>query len=167
MRVAFPVPADGPRQFPHDLRFIGDIDARLAREIAHELDGITTRPFRLTLKGTGLFGGNKPHTIFAGVEENAELRRLHDQHERLCQMLGCPAEGRQVRAPCVAGPPEPARSRGPCSAGSRSIVFIAVQPLMSAALCCFPRGRCAVADPMPSKRPKRWGWPPWQEHYDG
>jgi len=67
----------------------------LAREIAHGLDGIHAKPFLLTLKGVGLFGGNKPHSIYAGVEENAELKRLHDLHERLCQVLGLAAEPRR------------------------------------------------------------------------
>ena len=33
------------------LRFIGDIDATLAREKAYELDGVVARPFSLRLKG--------------------------------------------------------------------------------------------------------------------
>lgn len=77
------------------LRFIGDIDDSLAREIAYELEGIEARPFSLRLKGIGVFGGNKPHTLFAGVEENAELRRLQSIHERICQVLGLEAEGRK------------------------------------------------------------------------
>jgi len=77
------------------LRFIGDIDESLAREIAYELDGVEARPFSLRLKGIGVFGGNKPHTIYAGVEENADLRRLQSIHERICQVLGLPPEGRK------------------------------------------------------------------------
>jgi RNA 2',3'-cyclic 3'-phosphodiesterase len=84
-----------PSQFHLTLRFIGDIDVGLAREIALSLDALHTRPFTLTLKGIGLFGGNKPHTIFAGIEENAALKRLHDSHERLCQVLGLAAEPRR------------------------------------------------------------------------
>ena len=68
------------------LRFIGEIDAGLAREIAYELEGIEARPFELKLSGCGVFGGNKPHTLYVGVEENAELRRLHALHERICQV---------------------------------------------------------------------------------
>ena len=84
-----------PSQYHLTLRFIGDIETGLAREIAHGLDGIHAKPFLLTLKGVGLFGGNKPHSIYAGVEENAELKRLHDLHERLCQVLGLAAEPRR------------------------------------------------------------------------
>lgn len=77
------------------LRFIGDIDDSLAREIAFALDAVEARPFALRLKGVGVFGGNKPHTLYAGVEENAELRRLQSIHERICQVLGLEAEGRK------------------------------------------------------------------------
>lgn len=77
------------------MRFIGDIDDGLAREIAHELDHVAAKPFPVRLKGIGLFGGNKPHSIYVGVEESAELRRLQATHERLCQMLGLGAEQRK------------------------------------------------------------------------
>ena len=54
------------------LRFIGDIDGSLAREIAYELDGVEARPFSLRMKGIDVMGGNKPHTLFAGIEESAD-----------------------------------------------------------------------------------------------
>jgi 2'-5' RNA ligase len=77
------------------LRFIGDIAEHLAREIAYELDGVSARPFSLRLKGIDAFGGNKPHTLYAGVEENADLRRLQSIHERICKVLGLSAEPRK------------------------------------------------------------------------
>jgi 2'-5' RNA ligase len=77
------------------LRFIGDIEEGLARELAYELDGVQARPFALRLSGVGTFGGNKPHTLYIGVEESAELRRLQSIHERICQTLGLPPEGRK------------------------------------------------------------------------
>jgi len=77
------------------LRFIGDIDVGLAREIAYELDGVEARPFSLRLKGVDVMGGNKPHTLYSAVEESAELRRLQSTHERIAQVLGLPAEQRK------------------------------------------------------------------------
>ena len=77
------------------LRFIGDIDDSLAREIAYELEGVEARPFALRLTGCGAFGGNKPHALYVRVEENAELRRLQSIHERICQVLGLPPEPRK------------------------------------------------------------------------
>ena len=77
------------------LRFIGDIDEGLAREISYELEGVEARPFKLRLTGCGVFGGNKPHSLFVGVEESPELRRLQSIHERICQALGMAAEPRK------------------------------------------------------------------------
>jgi 2'-5' RNA ligase len=84
-----------PANYHLTLRFIGDIDAGLAREVARALDQVSFRPFRVKLKGVGVFGGNKPHSLYAGVEENTELRRLRDAHERLAQVLGVPTEPRK------------------------------------------------------------------------
>jgi 2'-5' RNA ligase len=77
------------------LRFIGDIGEGLAGELAYALEGVSARPFELSLKGVDVFGGNKPHTLYAGVEESADLRRLQTLHERMCQVLGLPAEARK------------------------------------------------------------------------
>jgi 2'-5' RNA ligase len=77
------------------LRFIGDIDDRLAHEIAYELEGVEAQPFELRLKGIDTFGGKKPSTLYVGVEENPGLRRLQAIHERICQALGLEAESRK------------------------------------------------------------------------
>jgi 2'-5' RNA ligase len=77
------------------LRFIGDIEEGLAREISYELEGVEAKPFQLRLAGCGVFGGNKPHTLYAAVEESGELRRLQSIHERICQALGMPPEPRK------------------------------------------------------------------------
>ena len=78
------------------LRFIGDIDDRLAHEVAHGLDSVPARPFTLRLKGVGAFGGARPHSLHAGVAaEGDSLKRLQAAHERLCQSLGLPPEPRR------------------------------------------------------------------------
>lgn len=77
------------------LRFIGDIEEGLAREIAYELDGVEVPSFKLRLREVNVFGGNKPHTLYIGVEESMELRRLQSSHERICQTLGLPPESRK------------------------------------------------------------------------
>ena len=84
-----------PDSFHITLRFIGDIGDSLAREIAYQLDGVESRPFSVRLKSIDVFGGNKPHTLYAGVEESAELRRLRSIHERICQVLGLDADQRK------------------------------------------------------------------------
>lgn len=70
------------------LRFIGDIDDGLASEVAHELQRVAAEPLALRLSGVGVFGGAKPHALFAGLEESPELRRLQASQERICQILG-------------------------------------------------------------------------------
>jgi len=77
------------------LRFIGDIDDALGRDVAMALDHSDIRPFSLSLKGIDVFGGNKPHAIIARVAENAELIRLQAAQERICQALGLQPEGRK------------------------------------------------------------------------
>ena len=77
------------------LRFVGDIEEGLARELAHSLDSVVAKPFMVRLKGVGTFGGNHPHTLYAGIEDSGEIRRLQATHERLCQMLGLPPEQRR------------------------------------------------------------------------
>ncbi len=77
------------------IRFIGDISDSLAREVTDALEGVDVKPFQLSLKGVDFFGGRQPHTLFAGVEENAELRRLEALHSRLAHVLDLPGEGRK------------------------------------------------------------------------
>ena len=84
-----------PANFHLTVRFIGDIETGLARDLAEALAGVDFKPFHLRLKGVGVFGGNKPHSLYAGVEASDELKRLHDIHERLAQNLGIPAEHRK------------------------------------------------------------------------
>jgi 2'-5' RNA ligase len=84
-----------PDAYHITLRFIGDIGDRLAHDIAHELDGVTSPAFAMRLKGVGAFGGRKPRAIYAGMAECRELMRLQAAHERLLQRLGLEAEGRK------------------------------------------------------------------------
>ncbi len=77
------------------LRFIGDIDDAMGREVAMALSDSDIRPFSLTLKGIDVFGGNKPHAIIARVAESTELIRLQAAQERICQSLGLEPEGRK------------------------------------------------------------------------
>ncbi len=77
------------------LRFMGDVDHVMGREVAHALDELEVRPFSMTLKGIDVFGGNRPHAIIVNIEENAELRRLQMAQERICQSVGLAPEGRK------------------------------------------------------------------------
>jgi RNA 2',3'-cyclic 3'-phosphodiesterase len=85
-----------PSNFHLTLRFIGDIDGGLAREIDQVLSEISFRPFSVLLKGVGLFGGNQPHSLYVGVDDAAgELKRLRDLHEKQFRQLGLAGETRK------------------------------------------------------------------------
>ena len=83
------------QSFHMTLRFIGDIDDALARDVADALNDADLRPFTISIKGIDVFGGNKPHAIIARIEENPELIRLQAAQERICQSLGLEPEGRK------------------------------------------------------------------------
>lgn len=77
------------------LRFIGDVDGRLADEIANALDRVERPAFSLTLSGVGAFGSKKPHAVYAGVAPSADLVALQGEIERICQRLGVDADPRK------------------------------------------------------------------------
>ena len=77
------------------LRFVGDIEENLARDLAEALDGVAVPSFVIRLKGLGAFGGAKPHAIYANAELTPELKRLQSAHERVCQQVGLMGESRK------------------------------------------------------------------------
>lgn len=84
-----------PENYHLTLRFIGDIDGGLAREIAGGLAEIRTAPFEISLKGVGYFGNRKPRNVWVGVAPKEPVSALQQSHERLCQRLGLEPEGRK------------------------------------------------------------------------
>ena len=79
------------------LRFIGDVEKPLAREILHAMEWVKAGPFQLQLRDLDVFGGSKPHSLFAGVEGSADLMALQGAQERICQRLGLEPEGRKYK----------------------------------------------------------------------
>jgi 2'-5' RNA ligase len=77
------------------LRFIGDIDERIAHEIHDELGRIRRAAFTVTLSGLGAFGGDRPRAIVANAKPSAPLIELQAEQERLVRRLGIPAETRK------------------------------------------------------------------------
>src|SRR4051812_13840475 len=63
------------------LRFIGEISEAVAADIDEALLDIRARRFPLQLAGTGVFGGNRPHVLWVGVERHPDLVRLRDKVE--------------------------------------------------------------------------------------
>lgn len=77
------------------LRFIGDIDGRTADEVVDRLDRVERPEFEVNLTGIGSFGSKKPHSIWAGVSQSAEMTALQGEIERICQRLGLPPDPRK------------------------------------------------------------------------
>ncbi len=84
-----------PENYHITLRFIGDIDRRMAREIEGELGEIFREPLEITISGLGVFGGDKPHAIIANVAQTRELSDLQAEHERIMRRLGLPKDPRK------------------------------------------------------------------------
>jgi 2'-5' RNA ligase len=81
-----------PENYHLSLRFIGDIDAALAREIACMLGQVKRPGFDLRIDGLASFGGNRPRAVVAAVAAVPELIELQADHERLMQRVGLEPE---------------------------------------------------------------------------
>ena len=77
------------------LRFIGEITEDLAADVDEALAELRARRFSLQLAGTGVFGGNKPHTLWVGVERDPDLIQLHDKIELALIRVGLAPEPRR------------------------------------------------------------------------
>lgn len=84
-----------PENYHVTLRFVGDIDARTADEIADALDRVRRTEFALRLDGLDVFGSSKPHALVARVTGSRALAELQAEHERIIQRIGLPPEGRR------------------------------------------------------------------------
>ena len=85
-----------PENYHVTLRYIGDIDHATADEVYGALEmHADVDPFTLTLSHLGVFGGNKPRALYAGIEPSEPLARLQASQERLLQRIGLPPDGRK------------------------------------------------------------------------
>jgi len=81
-----------PENYHLTLRFIGDIDDALAREIAFMLGTVRGPAFELRIEGLSSFGGRRPRALVAAASEAPELIDLQSDHERLMQRVGLEPE---------------------------------------------------------------------------
>lgn len=84
-----------PENYHLTLRFIGDVEARVADEIVAELDRIERPAFEIALQGLGAFGSRKPHSVYAGVAPSLELEQLQSDVDRVMRRIGLPADQRR------------------------------------------------------------------------
>ena len=82
--------------FHMTLRFIGEVSEGEAEDIHTALGTINARTFSLMLSGVGHFeSAGQVHTLWAGVEKNAELLALRARIESALVRIGLPPEGRR------------------------------------------------------------------------
>ena len=84
-----------PDNYHLTLRFIGDVESGIAREIAFMLGQVKRKDFELRLDGLTSFGGHKPRAIVASVSPSQALMELQAEHERLLRRIGLEPEGRK------------------------------------------------------------------------
>ena len=77
------------------LRFFGEVDRHVTREIMDGLQGIAADPFELKITGLGVFGGEHPRTLIAEIEASKPLADLQRQHERIARGAGIGPETRK------------------------------------------------------------------------
>lgn len=84
-----------PADYHITLRFLGDVDRRMAHDVHEFLGDIGGHPFEVTLDALGSFGGDKPRSVFARVQPGQKLLELQADIERLMRRLGLPPEARK------------------------------------------------------------------------
>ncbi len=84
-----------PEDYHITLRFVGEVDGALAREIDAELRRVRARAFDLAIARIGSFGGERPRAIVALIDPSAPLERLQGELEALMRRLGLAPETRK------------------------------------------------------------------------
>ncbi len=70
------------------LRFIGEVDGAVFRDIRAALDTVACRPFTLQLDGVGFFPPRgRPRVVWSGVAANSKLVHLRNRIEST--LVGC------------------------------------------------------------------------------
>ena len=84
-----------PENYHVTLRFIGDVDDDIGREVAWLLGKVRRKDFELRLDGLQSFGGRKPRAVIASVAPSQSVMELQAEHERLMRRVGLEPEGRK------------------------------------------------------------------------
>jgi RNA 2',3'-cyclic 3'-phosphodiesterase len=84
-----------PEDYHVTLRFIGDIDARAAREVADTLGDIRRPKAAVRFEGLSWFGGDKPRSLIARVKADSALMDLQAEQERRLRRIGVEPETRK------------------------------------------------------------------------
>lgn len=78
------------------LRFLGEVDHGLARQLEHALEQVDFPPFSLALRGVGVFPPRgTPRVLWAGVDDSSLVTELHAAIEKVLGPLGFEPEHRK------------------------------------------------------------------------
>ena len=83
-----------PTDYHVTLRFVGDVDAHAAREVADALASVRHPPIAVDFQGLSWFGGDKPRAIVARIRPTPPLVELQSDLERRLRRVGMPPETR-------------------------------------------------------------------------
>jgi RNA 2',3'-cyclic 3'-phosphodiesterase len=84
-----------PEDYHVTLRFIGDVDGSVARDIAETLGDISRPTTLVRFEGLSWFGGDKPRVIVARVKADPALMDLQAEQERRLRRIGLAPETRK------------------------------------------------------------------------
>ena len=85
-----------PENYHITLRFIGDVDHSLARDVFSLLgEGRRREPVTVTIDGLASFGGERPRAVFARAVPTNGLSDLQAEQERIVRRAGLPPERRK------------------------------------------------------------------------
>ena len=84
-----------PDDYHITLRFVGDIDARTARDIDEILGDVRRPKAPIRFEGLSWFGGDKPRAIVAKVKAEPALMDLQAEQERRLRRIGIEPETRK------------------------------------------------------------------------
>jgi len=85
-----------PEQMHLTLRFIGEVDGGVFRDIGEGLGSIMTEGFTLQVKGLGVFPPRKtPRVLWAGIEPVEEVCALRKRIDNVLIGMGLDPEGRK------------------------------------------------------------------------
>lgn len=84
-----------PENYHLTLRFIGDVDDAIGREVIFMLGQVHRGGFELRIDGVSSFGGRKPRAVVATFAPSPAIMELQAEHERLMQRIGIEPESRK------------------------------------------------------------------------
>jgi 2'-5' RNA ligase len=84
-----------PENYHVTLRFIGDVDGGVARDIDETLSDIRRSTAPVRFEGLSWFGGDKPRSLIAKVKPEPALMDLQAEQERRLRRIGIEPETRK------------------------------------------------------------------------